>query len=187
MILPIYAYGQPVLKKVAKDIDADHPNLEELISDMWETMYNASGVGLAAPQIGKSIRLFMVDTIQIMEEGKEDEGIKQAFINAQVIEEDGEPWDYEEGCLSIPTIRGDIERPERVTIEYMDETFKTHRKTFEGINARVIQHEYDHIEGILFTEMLKPIKKRMIQKKLTAIKAGNVSSSYKMKFAKFRK
>lgn len=189
MILPVYAYGQPVLKKVAEEIDKDYPELDELLSNMWETMYHASGVGVAAPQIGKSIRLFLVDTAQVMEadDDAEEEGIKQVFINAQVLEEDGEPWTYEEGCLSIPHIRGDVERNETVTIKYLDENFKEHTKTYDGITARVILHEYDHIEGVLFTEKLKPLKKRLIQKKLDAIKKGNVSIDYRLKFKKMRR
>ena len=184
MILPIYAYGQAVLKKVGKPIDANYDGLTELIDNMWETMYNAQGVGLAAPQIGKSIRLFLVDTVQVMEEGDEDKGIKQAFINAEIIEETGEEWSYEEGCLSIPHIRGDVSRQEGILIKYYDESFELHEKRFSGINARVIQHEYDHIEGKIFTEKLKPLKKRLIKRKLEAIKKGNVRSDYRMKFAK---
>lgn len=187
MILPVYAFGQPVLKKVAEPIDKDYENLEQLLSDMWETMYNASGVGLAAPQIGRAIRLFLVDTVQVMPEGEEDKGIKKAFINAQILEEEGEFWDYEEGCLSIPHLRGDVSRQEKVKIKYLDENFEEHIEEYDGTNARVIQHEYDHIEGILFTEKLKPLKKRMIQRKLEAIKKGNVSADYKLKFKKFRK
>lgn len=183
MILPIYAYGQSVLKKKSEEISPDYPELQKLIEDMWETMYQADGVGLAAPQIGKPIRLFMVDTIQIMEDGKEAEGIKQVFINAQKIEETGDFWSYEEGCLSIPHIRGEVERPKILSIRYLDENFQEQVKTFENINARVIQHEYDHIEGVLFVEHLKPIKKRMIQRKLDDIKKGKVSVEYKIKFA----
>ncbi len=182
MILPIYAYGQPVLKKVGKEIDADYPELKELIANMWETMYNAQGVGLAAPQIGKAIRLFIIDSVQIMEEGKEDEGIKQVFINARKIEEGGEPWEYEEGCLSIPDLRGDVSRPAQIRLRYMDENFETHEKLFTGLNARVIQHEYDHTEGILFTELLKPLKRRLVKRRLDKIKIGNAAPAYKMKF-----
>lgn len=183
MILPIYAYGQPVLKRKASDIDKDYPGLDELIRDMWETMYHAHGVGLAAPQIGRSVRLFVVDTVQIEEEEDDEKGIKQVFINAEILEEEGGYWEYEEGCLSIPEVRGDVSRQEEIRIRYMDEQFQVHEKTFNGMNARVIQHEYDHIEGILFTELLKPLKKRRIQRKLEDIKKGKVSSSYRMKFA----
>ena len=183
MILPIYAYGQPVLKKMAVDIDKDYPDLEKLIADMKETMYNAKGVGLAAPQIGKAIRLFIVDSVQIMEEGQESEGIVQVFINAHKIEEGGEEWDYEEGCLSIPDIRGEVTRPAQIRLRYMDEEFKEHEKVFTGINARVIQHEYDHIDGILFTELLKPLKRRLIKRRLEKIKKGDIPKDYRMKFA----
>ncbi|MEM6725504.1 MAG: peptide deformylase [Bacteroidota bacterium] len=184
MILPIYAYGQPVLKKVAEDISPDYPGLEELINNMWETMYKAQGVGLAAPQIGLPIRIFLVDTVQMMDEGKEEEGIKVAFINAHKIEEGGTPWEYEEGCLSIPDIRGDVERPAQIRLRYMDESFQEKETLFTGMNARVIQHEYDHIDGILFTEHLKPIKRRLIRRRLDNIRKGKVSADYKMKFIK---
>lgn len=182
MILPIVAYGHPVLKKKAIDIEREYPDLDQLIANMWDTMYNAKGVGLAAPQIGLSIRIFMVDTIQTKEEGEEDTGIKKAFINARILEEEGEYWEYEEGCLSIPKINGDVDRQRSLTIEYYDEHFQKHTEKYDGIEARVIQHEYDHIEGILFTEKLKPLKRRMIKRKLEAIKKGNVNADYRMKF-----
>jgi peptide deformylase len=184
MILPIYAYGQPVLKKVAKPISADYPDLEQLIADMWETMEEANGVGLAAPQIGRSIRLFIVDSKPMQEEGEEESGIREVFINAEILEEAGEDWSYGEGCLSIPDINGDVERPEEVTIRYQDEHFETHTATFTGMNARVIQHEYDHIEGILFTDMLKPLKKRLVKRKLEKIRKGEIALKYKMKFVR---
>ena len=184
MILPIFAYGQSVLKKVASPIDSGYPDLDTLIDNMWETMYNANGVGLAAPQVGLSIRLFLVDTVQIMEEGKEAEGIKQAFINAEILDETGNPWSYEEGCLSIPHINGDVERNPTIRIRYQDERFVEHEKTFEGINARVIQHEYDHIEGILFLDHLKPIKRKLIKRKLDNIRKGKIEVDYRMKFSK---
>lgn len=184
MILPIYAYGQPVLKKRAADITKDYEGLPELIQNMWETMYKASGVGLAAPQIGLGIRLFIVDTIQIMEEDKKEEGIKQVFINAQIESEWDEWWQYEEGCLSIPNIRGDVERQKKLRIRYLDENFQEYTREFDGINARVIQHEYDHIEGKLFVERLKPLKKKLIQRKLNDIKAGKVNAEYRLKFYK---
>ncbi len=182
MLLPIHGYGLPVLRKVGEEIDKDYPDLEKLIQDMWDTMYYAQGVGLAAPQIGRSIRLFLVDTIQVMDEGEEDKGIKQVFINAEILDETGEEWAYEEGCLSIPDVRGDVERQPTIKIRYQDENFETHEKEFEGMNARVIQHEYDHIEGILFTELLKPIRKRLLKKRLENIKK-NIKVEYKMKFA----
>ncbi|MBK9254773.1 MAG: peptide deformylase [Saprospiraceae bacterium] len=184
MILPIYAYGQPVLKKKAENIDANYEGLAKLIEDMWETMYHASGVGLAAPQIGLSIRLFIADSIQVMEEEKKVGGIKKVFINPEILEETGDLWSYEEGCLSIPNIRGDVERTKVVKIRYQDENFIEHIEIYDGINARVIQHEYDHIEGVLFTEKLKPLKKKLIQGKLKNITAGKATADYKLKFAR---
>ncbi|MBP9196567.1 MAG: peptide deformylase [Saprospiraceae bacterium] len=184
MILPVFAFGQPVLKKRATDINKDYEGLESLISNMWETMYAAHGVGIAAPQIGVSVRLFIIDSIQIMEEEKKAEGIKKVFINAQIIEETGELWSYEEGCLSIPNIRGDVERQQKVRIQYLDENFEKHVEIYEGINARVIQHEYDHIEGVLFVEKLKPLKKKLIQRKLNDIKTGKATADYKIKFVR---
>jgi peptide deformylase len=182
MILPIYGYGYPVLKKKAEPISAEYPDLAQLIENMWETMYEASGVGLAAPQVGLPIRLFLVDTVQMMEEGQEAYGIKKVLINAQKIEETGDLWAYEEGCLSIPDIRGDVERPPQLRIRYQDENFQEHEDIFTGLNARVIQHEYDHIDGILFTEHLKPIKKRLIKRKLENIRKGKAKADYRMKF-----
>ena len=184
MILPVFAFGQPVLKKRATDINKDYEGLESLINNMWETMYAAHGVGIAAPQIGVSVRLFIIDSIQIMEEEKKAEGIKKVFINAQIIEETGELWSYEEGCLSIPNIRGDVERQQKVRIQYLDENFEKHDEIYEGINARVIQHEYDHIEGVLFVEKLKPLKKKLIQRKLNDIKTGKAKADYKIKFVR---
>lgn len=183
MLLPIYGYGHPVLKKIADPIEPGYPELDKLLADMWETMYQADGVGLAAPQIGQSIRLFVIDTIQIMDEEKKANGIKQVFINARKISEEGQVWNYEEGCLSIPDVRGDVERPPVLRLQYQDEKFETHEAVFTGVNARVIQHEYDHIEGILFVEHLKPIKKKLVQRKLENIRKGKVSVEYKMKFA----
>jgi peptide deformylase len=184
MILPIYAYGQPVLKKVAAAIEPNHPGLKELLSDMWETMYKADGVGLAAPQIGHSIRIFVIDTEQLeqKERDENDLGFKKVFINAQKLEEEGEPWVYEEGCLSIPHIRGDVERPKNVRLKWQDEDFNWHEATFTGINARVIQHEYDHLQGVLFTELLKPLKRRLVQRKLDDIRVGKVNADYKLRF-----
>lgn len=192
MILPIVAYGHPVLRMQATDIDADYPGLKQLIEDMWETMYYSNGVGIAAPQINKAIRLFVVDSAQIFANQEEDEkgeypdepGIKQVFINAQIKTLVGEPWVYNEGCLSIPKIREDVKREEEVTLEYMDEDFKTHIKTFNGITARVILHEYDHIEGKLFIDHIKPLKRKLIKGKLNDISKGKVKVDYKMMFAK---
>lgn len=184
MILPVFAYGQPVLKKKATNIDAQYEDLNILIENMWETMYAAHGVGIAAPQIGLAIRLFVIDSIQIMEDDKKAEGIKKVFINAQIVEETGDLWAYEEGCLSIPDIRGDVERHKKVRIQYQDEHFNKYDEIYEGINARVIQHEYDHIEGILFVEKLKPLKKKLIQRRLNDVKAGKANADYKIKYAR---
>ncbi|MBK8965372.1 MAG: peptide deformylase [Saprospiraceae bacterium] len=188
MILPIYAYGQPVLKKVAEPITPDYPALAEFIANMWETMYAADGVGLAAPQVGEAVRLFVVDTVQLEKKDREDQepGIKKVFINAQMVEESGELWTYEEGCLSIPRISGDVERMPTIRLRYQDENFEQFEETFTGVNARVIQHEYDHIQGVLFTEHLKPLKKRLIRRKLENIRLGNIETDYKMRFVKAR-
>lgn len=181
MILPIYIYGFPVLKKVAGPITPEYPDLDVLINNMFETMYQAKGVGLAAPQIGLGIRIFIVDTIQMMKENEKHLGIKKVFINAIIEEESGETWAYEEGCLSIPNIHGDVERQSKVTIKYQDAEFNEYLETYDGINARVIQHEYDHIEGKLFVEKLKPLKKKLVQNKLNKMKAGEVQAEYKIK------
>lgn len=182
MILPIFAYGQPVLKKIAAPITPDYPELETLIANMWETMYHADGVGIAAPQIGLAIRLFVIDTEQIDRKNDEQKGFKRVFVNAQMVEESGQPWNYEEGCLSVPNIRGDVERPDTIRLRWQDENFVEYEETFNGINARVIQHEYDHIQGVLFTELLKPLKKRLVQRKLEDIRVGRVNTDYKMRF-----
>ena len=188
MIKPIYGFGFAVLKRPAEEIDEHYPELEKLISDMWETMYNAKGIGLAAPQIGLSMRLFIIDTLQLKERAEdsedemEEEGLKMVFINPTIIEETGDAWLYEEGCLSIPQVTGEVERQETVSIRFQDTDFKWHEKTLEGINARVVQHEYDHLEGILFTDRLKALKKRLIKRKLEQIKKGKVDVAYKMKF-----
>jgi peptide deformylase len=192
MILPIIAYGAPVLRTVCKDITPDYPQLNKLIDDMWETMYASSGVGLAAPQVNRDIRLFVIDSTQVfagMDDAERKKypdapGIKQLFINAHVKELDGKEWAYNEGCLSIPKIREDIYRNEEVTIAYMDEQFQPHIQTFNGITARVILHEYDHIEGKLFIDYLKPFKRRLMKGKLDDITKGKVSVDYKMSFAK---
>jgi len=192
MILPIVAYGAPVLRTVAKDITAEYPALETLIDNMWETMYASNGVGLAAPQVNKAIRLFVVDSRQIFEGMDEKErkeysdapGMKQVFINAYVKELNGEEWSYNEGCLSIPKIREDITREEEVVLEFVDENFQPHVKTFHGITARVILHEYDHIEGKLFIDHLKPLKRKLLKGKLDDISKGKVNVDYRMSFAK---
>jgi peptide deformylase len=192
MILPIVAYGAQVLRKVAHDIPHDYPQLDKLIEDMWETMYASNGVGLAAPQINKSIRLFVVDSSQIFENQDEEDkgkypdepGIKRVFINAHIKELDGNEWSYNEGCLSIPKIREDIVRPEEVVLEYVDENFEQHTEKFIGITARIIQHEYDHLDGKLFIDYLKPLRKKMLQGKLNDISKGKLRMDYKMMYAK---
>ncbi len=194
MILPIVAYGNPILRKVGYDIEENYPNLDKLIEDMWETMYASNGVGLAAPQIGRDIRLFVMDSAQIFanmdEKDREEDnypdapGIKQVFINAHVIEELGDDWAYNEGCLSIPKIREDIYRAEEVTLEYLDQNFKKHTKTFNGVTARIILHEYDHIDGKLFIDYLSPLKRKLLKRKLDDISRGNIKVDYKMSFSK---
>ena len=191
MILPIVAYGAPVLRKVAEEIDENYAGLQKLISDMWDTLYNSSGVGLAAPQVNKSIRLFLVDSKQIFDNHEDGDpvypdapGIKEVFINAHVIETGGEGWNYNEGCLSIPKIREDVFRDETVTIEYQNENWETITKTFNGITARIILHEYDHIEGKLFIDYLKPLKKTLLKRKLDDISKGKVQVDYRMSFPK---
>ena len=192
MILPVVAYGHPNLRKVCVPITADYPDLNNLISNMWETMYNSNGVGLAAPQINHTIRLFLVDTVQIVENAdeedkddyKDEKPIKQVFINARVEALDGEPWKYNEGCLSIPRVREDVMRVARVTIRYQDEQFQEQVATFDGITARVILHEYDHIEGKLFIDHITPFKRRLIKSKLDDITKGKVKTDYRMLFYK---
>lgn len=199
MILPIVAYGDPVLKQEAEEIEENYEGLSELIDNMFETMYNAEGVGLAAPQIGESIRLFIVDATPFsgdLDEVEDDEerkdleklkGFKKVFINPIVLEEEGEKWAFREGCLSIPHIREDVVRHPRVTIEYYDQDFNLKEETYDGMAARVIQHEYDHIEGILFTDRLNPIRKQFLKKRLMDIAKGAVNVDYKMKFPKKRR
>ncbi|MDV7187317.1 peptide deformylase [Lutibacter sp. TH_r2] len=189
MILPVIAYGDPVLRKVGVDIDKDYPNLSELIENMKETMYNAQGVGLAAQQIGKAIRLFIVDTSPFAEDpdlSEEDQKFladyKKVFINAKITKEEGDEWPFTEGCLSIPDVREDVFREEKITIEYLDENFEKHTEVLDGLAARVVQHEYDHIEGILFTDLISSLKKRLIKKKLENITKGKVKADYRMKF-----
>ncbi|MEC7646709.1 MAG: peptide deformylase [Bacteroidota bacterium] len=184
MILPIVAFGSPILRKKCENITNNYPNLDLLLANMWETMYEASGVGLAAPQINKAIRLFLIDTTPFSddEDTLEVEIVKKVFINASIIEESGEEWDFNEGCLSIPEIREDITRKSSVTIEYFDEHFQKHIDTFDGLTARVIQHEYDHINGILFIDKISILRKRMIKSKLLDISKGKISPNYKMRF-----
>jgi len=200
MVLPIVVYGDPVLRKVAVDIDKNHEGLEQLIKDMFETMYQAKGVGLAAPQVGKSIRLFIVDTQPFAESDDDDDDdeftpaqrkelavFKKVFINAQILEEDGTEWKFNEGCLSIPKIREDVTRQPNIVIEYYDEHFKKHKEKYDGVIARVIQHEYDHIEGVLFTDKISPFKRKMISGKLADISKGKINADYKIKVYKPKK
>ena len=187
MILPIVAYGASVLRKVCDPIDSSYPNIKVLIDDMWETMYESNGVGLAAPQINKHIRLFVVDSAQIFANAEPEDdtypdapGVKKVFINAQIVELSGKEWVYNEGCLSIPKIREDVSRHENVTLSYLDENFVAQTETFTGMTARVILHEYDHIEGKLFIDYVKPLKRKMLQGKLNDINKGKVRVDYKM-------
>jgi len=192
MILPIVAYGAPILRTQCKDISSDYPALTQLIDNMWETMYSSSGVGLAAPQVNRDIRLFVIDSSQVFANQDEEDkgkypdgpGIKQIFINAHIKKLNGEPWVYNEGCLSIPKIREDVVRDEEVTMEYVDENFLPHTTTFNGITARIILHEYDHIEGKLFIDYLKPLKRKLLKGKLDDISKGKVSVEYRMAFPK---
>ena len=192
MVLPIVAYGNPVLRKVGINITPEYPHLKELMDNMWETMYNSNGVGLAAPQINHAIRLFVIDSVQVLEGLEEDEknsypgddGYKGVFINAYIKEENGNDWSYNEGCLSIPKIREDIMRKESVTMNFLDEKFVEHTKTFVGVTARIILHEYDHIEGKLFIDYLKPLKKNLLKRKLNDISVGKIHVDYRMSFNK---
>ena len=194
MILPIVAYGDPVLKKRASEISKDTPKLEETISNMYESMYGAHGVGLAAPQVGLSIRLFIVDTSPFaddeeysVEEQEKLKDFKRTFINAKIIEETGVEWSFNEGCLSIPNVREEVLRKPVIKVEYLDENFNTHTETFDGLIARVIQHEYDHIEGILFTDKVSTLKKRLLKGKLSNISKGKTSVDYRMRFPNMSK
>ena len=192
MILPIVAYGDPVLRKRGEVIDKNYNGLKELIADMFETMYEAKGVGLAAPQVGKSIRLFVVDASPFAEDKDDDgkivsenaslKGFKKIFINAKITNEEGDEWEFNEGCLSIPKIREDVERHDSIEIEYYDENFKKHKETYDGLAARIILHEFDHIEGKLFVDRISPLRKRLLKGKLADISRGKVDVAYKMKF-----
>ena len=196
MILPIVAYGDPVLRKVGVELAKDDPNLKKLIADMFETMYASSGVGIAAPQVGKAVRLFLVDTTPFVSGERNDEeeeeytaeereqlgNFKKVFINPVIIEEVGEPWAFNEGCLSIPKIREDVLRKPKIHIQYYDENFNFFDETYVGIAARVVQHEYDHIEGKLFTDRISPLRRRLLKGKLSYISKGKVKVTYKMRF-----
>ena len=191
MILPIVAYGDPVLKKVAEEIDEDYKDLPKLIEDMFETMYNANGVGLAAPQVGKSIRLFVVDASPFADDDEEDaeetkhlKDFKKVFINPIIEQEKGKEWGFQEGCLSIPGIREEVFRKEKLKISYYDENFELHEESYDGYAARIIQHEYDHLEGILFTDKISPLRRRLLKRKLDEISKGDADVKYKMRFPK---
>ncbi len=194
MILPVIAYGDPVLRKIAKEIDKEYPKLTELIANMRETMINSYGVGLAAPQVGLAIRLFLVDTAPFAENDDYSDSDKafyksfnRVFINAKIIKEEGEFWNFSEGCLSIPGINEEVSRQAAITIEYYDGNFKKHTESLSGLAARVVQHEYDHLEGILFTDKLSSFKKRLIKRKLENITKGKIDIDYVMRFPKLKK
>ena len=184
MILPVVVYGHQVLRKVAEDIDKDYDNLPKFIDNMWETMYHADGVGLAAPQVGISIRLFVIDGNDLAEDHPELKGFKQTFINARIVESNGELNTNYEGCLSLPSIREEVTRPSRIRVQFVDENFQPHDEVYEGFTARIIQHEYDHIEGKLFVDYLGPLRKRLIRGKLNSISVGKVDVNYRIKLAK---
>ena len=194
MILPIVAYGDPVLRKKAKNIPEDYPKFKDLVSNMFDTMYNASGVGLAGPQVGLPLRIFVIDATPFSEdddltsaEKEQLKSFKKVFINAVIDEETGEEWPFNEGCLSIPDVREDVNRKPTITITYQDENFKTHTETYDGLAARIIQHEYDHIEGILFTDKLSSLKKRLLKSRLEKISKGKIGVDYKMRFPNLKK
>ena len=180
--MPIVAYGDPVLKKMSEEIEKDYPNLEGFIEDMFETMYDSSGVGLAAPQVGRSIRLFIIDGEKYSDEDESLRDFKRIFINPIIVEEEGKEWVFNEGCLSIPGIREDVKRKPHITLEYYDENFVLYEEEFDGVAARIIQHEYDHIEGVLFTDRINPLRRRLLKGKLHDIAKGNIEVDYKMKF-----
>ena len=186
MIVPVYSYGNAVLREISNDIKSDYPKLNELIANMWETLKNADGVGLAAPQVGYAIRLFLIDTEPLSKDHKELKGFKKVFINAQILKQEGDLWSYNEGCLSLPGIREDVSRKPKITVKYADENFVIHEEILEGIKARIFQHEYDHLEGILIPDRISQIRRTLIKRKLNNIITGNVKVSYKMKFAKIK-
>lgn len=187
MVFPVVAYGHPVLKKVAKEIDPSFHNLKEFIENMFETMYQSDGVGLAAPQVNHSIRLFVIDGTPFEEKFPEAKDFKKVFINARIYKEEGEEWSFNEGCLSFPGLREDIMRKPVIYIRYVDENFQPHDERYDGVLARVIQHEYDHTEGIVFTDRISSLKKMLLKGKLNDISRGNVEVSYKMIFPKLKK
>ncbi len=182
MILPVLAYGHPALRKVAVDIDKNYPELDQFIADMFETMYSSNGVGLAAPQVNRSIRLFVIDATPYAEDFPGETDLRRVFINARIVEESGEEWAFNEGCLSIPQIREDVVRKSELRIQYYDENFVFHDERLKGVFARVIQHEYDHLDGILFVDLINPLRKMMLKRKLSEISKGIVKTDYKMIF-----
>ncbi|MBN1950226.1 MAG: peptide deformylase [Bacteroidales bacterium] len=184
MIYPIVVYGSPMLRRVSTEIDKNYSDLEKLIEDMFETMQVSDGVGLAAPQIGKSIRIFVIDATPMADDDPSLEGFKKAFINPRIVDENGEPWAYVEGCLSLPNIREEVKRPENVRIQYYDADFNFHDETFDGIKSRIIQHEYDHLEGVLFIDKIAPLKRKLLKGKLNDIAKGKAQTSYRTKIIK---
>lgn len=184
MVYPIVVYGSPILRKVSEEISKDYKGLQNLVADMFETMEVSDGVGLAAPQIGKSIRLFVIDASPFAEDDPSLEGFRKAFINPKIVEETGEKWGYVEGCLSLPEIREEIERPSIIKIKYYDENFNYFEETYDGVKARIIQHEYDHLEGVLLIDRVSPLKKKLLKGKLNNITKGNVKAAYKIKVLK---
>jgi len=187
MLLPIVAYGHPNLRKICADIDKDYPELEKLIADMFETMYASNGVGLAAPQVNRLIRLFIIDAKPYSEENPDKEPFKKVFINAHILNEEGIPWNFNEGCLSIPDIHESVERKPNVRITYYDESFVFHDEVFDGFNARIIQHEYDHLDGILFVDKINPLRRLLLKRKLQDITKGNIDVAYKMVFPQIKR
>ena len=184
MIYPIVVYGSPLLRRVSKEVDRDYPDLQQLIADMFETMYVSDGIGLAAPQIGKLLRIFVIDGSAMAEDDPSLEGFKRAFINPEIIEESGEKWTYTEGCLSLPNIREDVIRHGQIRIQYFDENFEKHDEIYDGIKARIMQHEFDHLEGILFVDKIAPLKRKMLKGKLSDIAKGKTQAAYKTKLIK---
>ncbi len=184
MVYPVIVYGSPLLRSVSKEISEDYDGLQKLIEDMFETMIVSDGVGLAAPQIGKSIRMFVVDASPMAEDEPSLEGFRKVFINPEIVEQEGEPWGFVEGCLSLPEIREEVSRPSDIRIQYFDENFNYHDEKYDGIKARIIQHEYDHLEGVLFIDLLSPIKKKLLKGKLSNIAKGKVAAAYKTKILK---
>jgi peptide deformylase len=184
MILPIFVYGSPILRKVSDEVSPDYPNLKQFVADMWETMYKSDGVGLAAPQVGRNIRIFVIDGSGMEDDDASMHDFKKTFINAKILNRDGDPWVFNEGCLSLPNIREDISRPAKITMEYYDENFNHYIEEFDGLKARIIQHEYDHLEGVLLVDHISAIKRKLLSGKLNSISKGKVDVAYKIKALK---